>query len=211
MAGQFFIGGMGIGAASGGGGGGGTVTSVSGTAPIVVATGTTTPALSFAIASEAQGDIVYKNATIWTRLGAGTAGQRLTTGGAAANPSWATDANSIGVTYDGGGAAITTGDATLIYVKVPYSCTIVEANMLADQSGSIVISVWKDTYANYPPTSGDNIAASAPPTISASNKSVDTTLTGWTTTVTAGDVIAFRVTSCTTITRCTLQLKVNRT
>lgn len=43
---------------------------------------------SLNVASEAQGDIMYRNATEWTRLGAGTSGQVLKTGGAAANPSW---------------------------------------------------------------------------------------------------------------------------
>lgn len=38
------------------------------------------------IASQAQGDVIYYNGTIWTRLGAGTAGQVLRTQGAAANP-----------------------------------------------------------------------------------------------------------------------------
>jgi len=42
------------------------------------------------VGSAAQGDILYRGATTWTRLGAGTAGQVLQTGGAAANPSWTT-------------------------------------------------------------------------------------------------------------------------
>lgn len=45
-------------------------------------------ATGIAIASEAQGDVLYRGASNWARLGAGTAGQALTTGGAAANPSW---------------------------------------------------------------------------------------------------------------------------
>ena len=36
-----------------------------------------------------QGQIMYRNASVWTPLSAGTAGQILKTGGAAANPSWA--------------------------------------------------------------------------------------------------------------------------
>ena len=35
-----------------------------------------------------QGDILYRNATIWTNLAPGTAGQVLISGGASANPSW---------------------------------------------------------------------------------------------------------------------------
>src|SRR3990167_707131 len=42
------------------------------------------------IASQAQGDILYaSSATAFARLAAGTAGQALTTAGAAANPAWA--------------------------------------------------------------------------------------------------------------------------
>lgn len=42
------------------------------------------------VGSQAQGDIFYaSSSSAWARLGAGTAGQALTTGGAAANPAWA--------------------------------------------------------------------------------------------------------------------------
>ena len=39
--------------------------------------------------SEAQGDVLYFDGSVWTRLPAGTAGQQLTTQGAGANPIWA--------------------------------------------------------------------------------------------------------------------------
>ncbi len=42
------------------------------------------------IGSAAQGDILYRGASGWARLGAGTSGQVLQTGGAGANPSWVT-------------------------------------------------------------------------------------------------------------------------
>lgn len=41
------------------------------------------------VGSAAQGDILYRNATTWTRLGAGTSGQYLKTQGSGANPVWA--------------------------------------------------------------------------------------------------------------------------
>jgi hypothetical protein len=47
------------------------------------------PAANLKIASQAQGDILYAvSATVWARLGAGTAGQSLITAGAGANPYW---------------------------------------------------------------------------------------------------------------------------
>lgn len=41
------------------------------------------------IGSAAQGDLLYRGAASWARLGAGTAGQFLQTAGASANPTWA--------------------------------------------------------------------------------------------------------------------------
>jgi len=116
---------------------------------------------------------------------------------------------SIGITIDGGGSAITTGVKG--YISVPYACTINSVTLLADQSGSCVIDVWKDTYANYPPTVADTITAAAKPTISAATKSQDTTLTGWTTSIAADDVLGFNVDSASTLTRVHLILKVTKT
>lgn len=110
------------------------------------------------------------------------------------------------ITYviDGGGATITTGVAGDLWI--PFACTINQAVMLADQSGSIVVDIYKAAYAAYPPSS--SICAAAKPTISASDKSTDSTLTGWTTSIAAGDTLRFNVDSVTTITRCSLMLKV---
>lgn len=110
---------------------------------------------------------------------------------------------------DGGGAAITTGIKGDL--EIPFACTITRATMLADQSGSIVVDIWKDTYANYPPTVADTITAAAKPTISATTKSQDATLTGWTTSVAAGDTLRFNVDSITTCQRVTLSLRVTKT
>lgn len=118
--------------------------------------------------------------------------------------------SAVGYTIDGNGAAITTGVAG-VGLRVPFACTINSATLLADQTGSIVIDIWKDTYANFPPTVSDSICASAKPTISSGVKSEDTTLTGWTTSIAAGDVLYFNVDSCSTITNVVLVLKVTKT
>lgn len=114
------------------------------------------------------------------------------------------------VVIDGGGAVITTG------VKgdlgpFPFACDIEEITLLADQSGSMVIDIWKDTYANFPPTDADSITASAPPTISAATKAQDATLTGWTKGIAAGQSLRFNVDSCSSIQRATLALKLRKT
>jgi hypothetical protein len=116
----------------------------------------------------------------------------------------------LGITIDGGGSVITTG--TKGFITVPISGTITAATVLstdgAATAGDIVVDVWKDTYANYPPTVADSITDAAPPTLSSANKSQDTTLTGWTTNVTAGDILGFNVDSVATVTRVTVVLTI---
>lgn len=119
--------------------------------------------------------------------------------------------NSTGtITFiiDGGGAVLTTGIKGDLYI--PFACTITSVTMLADQSGSVVVDIWKDTYANYPPTDADSITASAVPTITTDTDSQDTTLTGWSTSISAGDILRFNVDSVTSIKRVTLSLKVTK-
>ena len=113
---------------------------------------------------------------------------------------------SVVLVVDGGGSAITTGVKGDI--QIPVAGTITAVRMLADQSGSAVVDIWKDSYANFPPTVADTITASAKPTLSAAANSEDTTLTGWTTSVSAGDILRFNVDSAATITRLTLELTV---
>lgn len=117
----------------------------------------------------------------------------------------------VNVVIGNGSTVVATGLVPLPAVEIPFDGTITAVRLFADQSGSIVIDIWKDTYANYPPVNADSITASAPPTISSATKSQDTTLTGWTTTVTEGDVLRFNVDSATTITQVTLALRIRRT
>ena len=109
---------------------------------------------------------------------------------------------------DGGGSAITTGIKGDL--EIPFNCTIEQVTLLADQTGSIVIDIWKDTYANFPPTVADTITAAAIPTITTATKSQDATLTGWNKTIVKGDILRFNVNSITTIQRVTLSLRVRK-
>lgn len=114
--------------------------------------------------------------------------------------------SAVEFVLDGGGSAITTG--TKGFVQVPFACTITAARLLADQPGSIVVDIWKDTYANYPPTAADSITGAAPPAIASAAKSENTGLTGWTTSIAAGDILGFNVNSASGVTRVTVVLTV---
>ena len=117
-------------------------------------------------------------------------------------------AATIGFSADGGGSVISTGLKG--YTEVPYSGTITGWTMLPDQSGSCVVDIWKTDYTGAPPTVANTITGSAKPTLTSANKAQSSTLTGWTTTVNAGDIIAFNVDSATTITKMNFILKINR-
>ena len=59
-----------------------------------------------------QGDVLYRNGSVWTVLPPGTNGQVLTTAGAAANPSWTTVTGTGTVTSVGTGTGLTGGPIT---------------------------------------------------------------------------------------------------
>jgi hypothetical protein len=126
----------------------------------------------------------------------------LTRTGAA---TWAlnTVTSSLQFVANNNGVVLPTG--ILGDIVAPYAMVITSVTLLADTSGACVVDIWKDTYANYPPTDADSITSATPPTITASGvKSVDSTLTSWTTTVTAGDTLRFNLDSVTAITRLTI-------
>ena len=115
---------------------------------------------------------------------------------------------ATGITYamGGGQSVLTTGSRG--FLEVPFDCTITAARLVADQTGSIVVDVKKATYAGLPTTA--SICASAKPTLSTARKSEDTTLTGWTTAVVAGDWLEYVIDSVATITQATLVLTATR-
>ena len=125
-----------------------------------------------------------------------------------------TNIKTLTITFiiDGGGSAITTGQKG--HLEIPFACTLTAWTLAADVAGAIVIDIWKDTYANFPPTDADAMpGAGKEPTIAATNqKAQDTDISDWASVaIAAGDILAFNVDSCTTITRVTLSLKAVKT
>lgn len=114
---------------------------------------------------------------------------------------------SIIIVIDGGGVAITTGVKG--YIQVPIPVTILGWTIISQDgvAGAIVFDIWSDTYAAFPPTVFDTITAAAKPTVVASNlTATSTTLTGWITTIPAGNIIGINVDSVTSFTKVMLEL-----
>lgn len=113
---------------------------------------------------------------------------------------------SINFVIDGGGTTITTGKKGV--VVVPFAMTVTGWDVIADQSGSIVVDVNRSTYSGFPTTS--SIAGSELPTLSSVQKNQDLTLTTWTTSIAAGDILEFEVDSITTCQRVTVAIRGTR-
>lgn len=155
-----------------------------------------------------EGCVVFDNSKTITATQTGVNRWAFHTTSAAGGSGATTNQNlrSISLTLDGGGSVITTG--VKADVRIPYSGTITGWELVANTSGSIVIDVWKDTYANFPPTVADTIAGTEKPTLSSATKNQDLTLSTWTTTVTAGDYLRFNVDSASTVTRVHLSIQI---
>jgi len=117
------------------------------------------------------------------------------------------DIKGLSFTIDGGGSAITTGIKGVLIV--PFACTITAWNVVADASGSINVDVNRSAWNVTP--SYASIAASAHPALTTAIAAENTTLTGWTTTLAAQDILQFEVDSATTVKVVTVLLKVKRT
>jgi len=115
-----------------------------------------------------------------------------------------TEPRQISFEIDGGGSTITTGFKSM--VRVPYDMIVTgwvvhSEDTAGAGTGSIVVDIWCDTEANFPPTVADTIAGSEKPTVTASNKGQDVSLTSFNRFIAAGAVCGANVDSVTTFTK----------
>lgn len=130
-------------------------------------------------------------------------GINISDGGAGGNVTISSNQQrTVTAIFDGQGS-VPAAD-TVTYFRVPSACTIQKVTILADQTGSAVVDIWKDAFANYPPTNVDSITSASPPTLSSASKAEDSTLTGWTKSISAGDVLGFNLDSASTLNKVTV-------
>lgn len=125
-------------------------------------------------------------------------------GGGAIAPAGTT----IGATFINGGFALS--GTTTICQAIPLTGVITAVRVTADISGSATIGITTVASGSYTGIAGyggyTSIVASDPPSLSSQVLRDDTTLTGWTTTLTAGQRICFQVSSPSTITTLAITL-----
>ena len=115
------------------------------------------------------------------------------------------DAFGVGLTIGDGVNPMATG--IILDFEVPYDLTIEGWTLVADVAGSIVIDLWVDTFANFPPTVADTITGSEKPTLAAAQTAQDLALTTWTVDLNKGDWCRVNIDSAATLQRVTLALR----
>lgn len=115
---------------------------------------------------------------------------------------------SIGAGFDGGGSTLTSGSTSTTYFTVPFACTLTAFNITVD-TGTITFDVWKIATGTAIPTVANTITASALPAISTGTAIHSTTLTGWTTAVSANDIFGININAVASATKASLILQCN--
>lgn len=112
----------------------------------------------------------------------------------------------LAIPFDGGGATIAAGYK--IALPVPRNLTVTGWRLVSlSGAGSMVLDIWLDTFANYPPVVGDTVTGSEKPTLSAAETAEDTSLSTWTdVSWDVGDWFIVNVDSCSGIQQATLEL-----
>ena len=181
--------------------GSGTVTEVALTVPSILVT--TSP--------------VTTSGTLAVTLATQTANKVFAgpTSGGAATPTFRTlvtadlpsAVDKIDISINGGGDVVTTGIIAGGDWRAPYAMTITGWYLMADQTCSMVVDVWKQPGFTSYPTVSNTITGSEKPTLSSALMNSDTNLTTWTgLAVASGDILRFNVDSATTCTFASLQL-----
>ena len=98
-------------------------------------------------------------------------------------------------------------------IRIPTKATLRRVTILtsgvagAATNGSCAVDIWKDSYANWPPTNADDITGGVSPAISNGTKYDNSALAGWSTALAAGDVLRVHLASSSVFRRITVQLE----
>lgn len=122
-------------------------------------------------------------------------------------PSSTSPLSEIAFVIDGGGSTISTGVKGDL--EIPFNCSVNRATLLANATGIAQVSIWSNSYANFPPTIANNISL---PKMSLSDgmKFQDSSLASWNVSIPAGNILRFNVESLASISILGVYLKVTK-
>jgi hypothetical protein len=115
---------------------------------------------------------------------------------------------SKGAAWSSSSGPVVAAGSVQIPITIPADCTLIGVDMLsAGGPGTCSFSIWKAPAGTFPPVIAGDITGGAPVGITAAKANSITSLSGWTTSFSAGDVILFTLNSCSTFTLVTISLR----
>jgi hypothetical protein len=120
----------------------------------------------------------------------------------------------LAVVFNGQGSTLATG--SFVDVRVDFSATVKQVELMGGPTGWAQVDIYKCTFGQYNyaqthPVAADSITASDKPVLNNTYSYQDSTLTGWNTTINAGDVLRFIIPTGTTgIQQMTVELECSR-
>ncbi len=99
--------------------------------------------------------------------------------------------SGFGITVDGAGEPVTTGLKG--YVQLPFDLEVEAWSLVSKEAGDIQFDIWAVAAAK--PVDADSITGGNEPALSASDLAEAGSVSGWTTTLAAGDWIGFNIDS----------------
>ena len=111
---------------------------------------------------------------------------------------------TVNFVLDNGSIDITAGSKG--YLNIDVTGEIESWMLVSENTGTIVVDIFKTTYAQFP-NGFTSIVGSEFPRLTNQAKNKDDNLSTWNTQITAGDILDFRVSSCSGITKCSVFLR----
>jgi hypothetical protein len=154
-------------------------------------------------ASPERGDLLFRNATVWTYLHHGAANDALISGGNGADPSWLSRVYHMQFCFGTGANVLVVGDKAGL--EVPITGTITQATVVSTDAtgGAVECDIWLDHYADGVPTVLDTVDVFA--IAATGTQSQETALT---IAVAAGQWIVCNIKSVTSMKAITCSLKI---
>lgn len=109
----------------------------------------------------------------------------------------------FGASFNGAGGTLATGNT--IYTTMAYNGTITGWDLIGSPTGSCIVDIWKTSSGL--PTTLNSITDNTKPTINNNSTATSSTLSGWTTTYSAGDKVGFNINSVSGFTTLTLTIR----
>lgn len=119
--------------------------------------------------------------------------------------------SAIGFETGSADSPVVAGVGTKSFLSVPFGCTITGWRLMCSPAATVTVDVWKIASGTALPTNANTITASAKPATSADDVARSTTLTGWTTSITALDILGFEIEANDAAKYVNLQLEITRT